>query len=164
MAAGVTTLPFDFDIFLRSGSTMKPEMLAFAHGTAPCSSSRPQHGREQPGADDVLALAAQRVREDEVPEFGIALPAARDLRGERRGRPGVHDVELAREGAARGRTPRSRPAHPMTDRRAGRSSAGTMTAPRLPSASSSYQTGMGTPKKRWREISQSPVRPPTQFS
>ena len=34
----------------------------------------------------------------------------------------------------------------------------------LPSASRGYQTGIGTPKKRWREISQSPDRPPTQFS
>jgi hypothetical protein len=38
MAAGVTTLPFDFDIFLRSGSTMKPEIDAFFHGTVPDSS------------------------------------------------------------------------------------------------------------------------------
>ncbi len=35
----MTTLPFDFDIFLRSGSTMKPEIPAFFHGTCPCSSS-----------------------------------------------------------------------------------------------------------------------------
>jgi hypothetical protein len=27
-----------------------------------------------------------------------------------------------------------------------------------------YQTGNGTPKKRWRLISQSPLRPSTQFS
>ena len=39
-----------------------------------------------------------------------------------------------------------------------------MTAPGSPFSSSSYQTGMGTPKKRWREMSQSPVSPPTQFS
>ena len=31
-SAGVTTLPFDFDIFLRSGSTMKPEIAASDHG------------------------------------------------------------------------------------------------------------------------------------
>ncbi|CAB4900393.1 unannotated protein [freshwater metagenome] len=34
----------------------------------------------------------------------------------------------------------------------------------LPSASSGYQTGIGTPKNRWREMSQSPASPPTQFS
>ena len=33
-----------------------------------------------------------------------------------------------------------------------------------PSASSGYQTGIGTPKKRCLDISQSPVSPPTQFS
>ena len=32
-----------------------------------------------------------------------------------------------------------------------------------PSASRAYQTGIGTPKKRWREMSQSPLRPATQF-
>ena len=31
---GVTTLPLDLDIFLRSGSTMKPEMAASVHGSA----------------------------------------------------------------------------------------------------------------------------------
>ena len=33
-----------------------------------------------------------------------------------------------------------------------------------PSSSRRYQTGIGTPKNRWREMSQSPERPPTQFS
>ncbi len=62
---------------------------------------RPKHRREQPRADDVLPLAAQRVREDEVPQLRVAFPAARDLRSQRRGRPGVHDVDLAGEfGAA----------------------------------------------------------------
>ena len=36
-ASGVTTLPFDFDIFLRSGSVTKPEIAACAHGSEPCS-------------------------------------------------------------------------------------------------------------------------------
>src|ERR671928_355034 len=31
---GVVALPFDFDIFLRSGSTTNPEMAACDHGTA----------------------------------------------------------------------------------------------------------------------------------
>src|SRR5919199_5064293 len=34
---GVVALPFDFDIFLRSGSTTKPEMAACDHGTVPNS-------------------------------------------------------------------------------------------------------------------------------
>lgn len=32
-----------------------------------------------------------------------------------------------------------------------------------PSTSRAYQTGIGMPKKRWREMSQSPLRPATQF-
>ncbi len=31
-AVGVVTLPLDFDIFFRSGSSTKPEIMAFAHG------------------------------------------------------------------------------------------------------------------------------------
>ena len=34
----------------------------------------------------------------------------------------------------------------------------------VPCWSSAYQRGMGTPKKRWREINQSPLSPPTQLS
>ena len=34
---GTKALPLDFDIFLRSGSTMKPEIIACDHGTTPCS-------------------------------------------------------------------------------------------------------------------------------
>src|SRR5215218_6009081 len=34
---GVVALPLDFDIFLRSGSTTKPEIVACDHGTVPNS-------------------------------------------------------------------------------------------------------------------------------
>jgi hypothetical protein len=34
---GVTTLPLDFDIFLRSGSRIQPEMAESFHGSVPCS-------------------------------------------------------------------------------------------------------------------------------
>ena len=34
---GVTTFPFDLDIFLRSGSTTQPEIAASRHGRASCS-------------------------------------------------------------------------------------------------------------------------------
>ncbi|CPU66823.1 Uncharacterised protein [Mycobacteroides abscessus] len=33
-----------------------------------------------------------------------------------------------------------------------------------PDSSTGYHSGIATPKKRWREMSQSPLRPPTQFS
>ena len=58
-----------------------------------------QQRREQPGANDVLALRAQVEGEHQIVEFRVALPAARELRGERRGRPGIHDVDLALEAA-----------------------------------------------------------------
>ena len=34
---GVTTFPFDFDIFVRSGSRTHPEMAALVHGSESCS-------------------------------------------------------------------------------------------------------------------------------
>ena len=56
-----------------------------------------KHGGEQPCPDDVLALAAQVVGENEVEEFRVASPTASQLRGQTAGGPGVHDVELANE-------------------------------------------------------------------
>ena len=38
-SAGVTTLPVDFDIFFRSGSSTQPEISASRQGSTPCSSS-----------------------------------------------------------------------------------------------------------------------------
>lgn len=37
ISLGTTTLPLDLDIFLRSGSTTKPEIRACDHGTVPFS-------------------------------------------------------------------------------------------------------------------------------
>ena len=37
ISVGTTTLPLDFDIFLRSGSTMKPEIIAVRQGAECCS-------------------------------------------------------------------------------------------------------------------------------
>ncbi len=39
MSLGTTTLPLDFDIFLRSGSTMKPEIIACDQGATWFSNS-----------------------------------------------------------------------------------------------------------------------------
>ena len=57
------------------------------------------HAGEQPGADDVVRLGAQVHREDPLPQVVVGLPAAGDLRGQRRGRPGVHHVGVADEAA-----------------------------------------------------------------
>ena len=56
-------------------------------------------GGEQPGADDVVGLGPQVHGEDPGEEVGVVLPPAGDLRGERRGGPGVHDVGVADEPA-----------------------------------------------------------------
>ena len=54
---------------------------------------------EQPGADDVVRLGGQVVGEDPREEVVVDAPHARDLRGERGGRPGVHHVGVAHEAA-----------------------------------------------------------------
>ena len=58
---------------------------------------RAQHGREQPRPDDVVRLRPQVHREDAREQIRIVEPSARNLRRQRRGRPGVHDVGIAGE-------------------------------------------------------------------
>ena len=64
---------------------------------------RAVHSREQPGADDVLTLRAQVHREggSEQGLGGLVRlgPVGHDLRGQRRGGPGVHDVLFGGETA-----------------------------------------------------------------
>ena len=58
------------------------------------------HGcREQPRPDDVMCLGAQVHGVGAGVEVLVLFPAAGDLRGERRGGPGVHDVAVADESA-----------------------------------------------------------------
>ena len=56
-------------------------------------------GGEEPGADDLVRLRAERHREDAGEEVVVLAPAAGDLRGQRRGGPGVHDVGVGDEAA-----------------------------------------------------------------
>ena len=60
---------------------------------------RAHHGGEQPGADDLVGLGAQVHREGALEQVLVVSPAAHDLRGERRRRPGVHHVGIGREAA-----------------------------------------------------------------
>ena len=60
---------------------------------------RADHAGEEPGPDDVVRLGAQVHREDALPQVVVGLPAAGDLRRQRRGRPGVHHVGIADEAA-----------------------------------------------------------------
>ena len=69
------------------------------HGSDAVLELRAQHRREQPGADDVVRLRPHVHREHAREQIGILFPAAGDLRRERRGRPGVHDVGIAGEPA-----------------------------------------------------------------
>ncbi len=62
------------------------------------------HRREEPGANDVLALGTHVHRKDLVKQLGVtqldvSAPAGRDLRAERGRRPGVHHVGIADEPA-----------------------------------------------------------------
>ena len=60
---------------------------------------RTDHGGEEPRADDLGPLGAQVHGERTGEAVGVVLPAAGDLRGERRGGPRVHDVGIADEAA-----------------------------------------------------------------
>ena len=56
-----------------------------------------QHRREQPGADDVVALGSHVHREGTAEQVRVLTPPGGDLRGQRRRRPRVHDVGVADE-------------------------------------------------------------------
>ncbi|MPN19991.1 hypothetical protein SDC9_167367 [bioreactor metagenome] len=57
------------------------------------------HPAEQPGADDVVGLWGQVHREGQLPQIGVTLPTTDDLRGQRAGCPGVHDIGVGDEAA-----------------------------------------------------------------
>ena len=96
---GVTTLPFDFDIFLRSGSRIQPDsaalaprdrvVLEVARTMVENSQVRMMSWRLRPH------VHGERAGEQVV----VVIPAAGDLRGERRRGPRVHDVGVADEAA-----------------------------------------------------------------
>ena len=165
---GVTTLPLDFDIFLRSGSRIQPLIAADDHGSEPCSRcerttvensqvrmmswpwgrrsmgntrlNRSGSVRQPPTICGVSELVAQ---------VSMMSGSADEAAG---------DAALV-GGVAGGHVGR------RVDRAAGpRSAAAACRAAARRPASSGYQTGNGTPKKRCRETSQSPLRPLTQFS
>ena len=96
-SVGTTTLPLDFDIFLRSGSRIQPGQHRVRPRGRVVLVVRPDHAGEQPGADDLVGLRAQVHREDPPEQVVVDAPAAGDLRGQRRGGPGVHDVRVAEE-------------------------------------------------------------------
>ena len=72
-------------------------MATFDHGSDGVLELGADHGREQPGADDVVGLGPEVHREDPAEEVRVVLPSGGDLRGERGGGPGVHDVGVPDE-------------------------------------------------------------------
>ena len=97
--SGVTTLPFDFDIFLRSGSRIQPDDGGVPPRQRVVLEVGAHDGGEQPGADDLVGLGAQVHREGAREQVGVVVPAGGDLRRERRRGPRVHDVGVADEAA-----------------------------------------------------------------
>ena len=127
-----------------------------------------QHRVEQPGADDVVRLRPQVHRERPREQIRIVRPAADDLRRQRRGRPGVHDVGIADEPARRaaliGAIARRHVGRGIDRQLILARRDRTLVLDAAEIASSGYQTGNGTPKNRCRLTHQSPFRPLVQFS
>ena len=114
----MTTLPFDFDIFLRSGSSTQPEIAALRHGSSSCVEVRAQDRREQPGPDDVVRLRAQVHREDRREQLRRPRPRGRRSAASARRSPTCPSRRGRRRTrrAARAGRPRSRRARRSRDR------------------------------------------------
>ena len=158
---GVTTLPFDLAIFLRSGSRIQPEMAASRPGQRVELQMGPHHRGEQPGPDDVVAPgAAGPSGTDPANRSGSSSHSPGDLRGQRRRGPGVHHVGIGHEAARRPRCGLG-----VADGRVGGrvDRAGGLVGPSrvvivgLPVLVEAVPHRERTPKKRWRLISQSAV-------
>ncbi len=166
-SSGVTTFPLDFDIFLRSGSRIQPEMAAFVQGSVPnsvwlrstvensqvrmisCACGRRSIGNTRANRSSSLPQPAAICGvSDEVAQVSITSGSAAKPPGTPRWasvKPGGVSLDGSTGSVA---------------------SSGTIgwSCRGRPSGPSGYQTGNGTPKKRCRLISQSPVSPSTQFS
>ena len=76
---GVTTLPFDFDIFLRSGSRTQPGDGGVGPRQRPVLEVGADDRREQPGADDLVGLGTKVHGEPAAEEVGVVDPPGGDL-------------------------------------------------------------------------------------
>ena len=72
-------------------------MAASLHGRRVELQVGTHDGGEQPGPDDVVRLGPQVHRPHPGEQVGVVLPPPGDLRGQRRRRPGVHDVRVGDE-------------------------------------------------------------------
>ena len=96
---GVTTLPLDFDIFLRSGSRIQPLIAAVDHGSEPCSRCERTTVENSQVRMMSWPWGRRSIGNTRLNRSGSRAPAADDLRGQRAGGPGVHDVGVADEAA-----------------------------------------------------------------
>ena len=96
---GRSALPLDLPIFLRSGSRMQPEIIACDHGTTPCSKCERTTRENSQVRMMSCACVHRSIGKTRCEQVVVGLPAARDVRGQRRRRPGVHDVGVADEAA-----------------------------------------------------------------
>ena len=164
---GVTTLPRDFDIFLRSGSRTHPEIAASVHGRHPYSSSW-----------RTIVLKSQ-VRMISCAWGRRSMGNTREKRsGSSSRRPAIWGVsdEVAQVSMTSG-SPTNPPGTPRWSwpypsgtslegsigRRSAAASRGWSWSIE-PSSPTGYQTGKGTPKNRCRLMFQSPFRPSTHAS
>src|SRR3954462_14597098 len=164
---GVVALPFDFDIFLRSGSTTKPEIAACDHGTVPnskcerttvensqvrmmsCACGRRSIGKIAANSSGSVSQPDATCGDsDDVAQVSMTSGSAMNPPG------------LPRWSSVN-------PSGTSDDGSTGSADSGARSGAEWsgsPASSSRYQTGNGTPKNRCRLISQSPLRPSTQFS
>ena len=93
----MTTLPSLFDIFLRSGSRIQPEIAASAHGRQPCSwwlrTTLPNsHVRMMSWDCGRMSMGNTLANRS-----GSSTHPPGDVRSHRRGRPRVHHVGITDE-------------------------------------------------------------------
>ena len=164
---GVTAAPRDLDTFLWSGSSSQPEMMASRHGSAP--NSRCARSTEE----------NSQVRMISGPCGRRSIGYTRANRSGSRSQPdtscGLSDevAQVSKMSASPMKPPglpRCSSAYPSGTSDAGstgrRDSSGTSgwSWSATPSADRRYHTGIGTPKNRCRDTSQSPLSPLTQCS
>ncbi len=164
----MTTLPFDFDIFLRSGSRTQPEMAVSVQGRLPYSSSDRTTvensqvrmiswacGRRSMGKTRAKRSGSSAQRpaiwgvSDDVAQVSMTS-------GSPTKPPGIAALVLAEPVGHVARGIDREPALVGDD--------GVFVVDLAVLGRRRYQTGKGTPKKRWRLMCQSPLRPSTQAS
>ena len=165
--SGVTTLPLDFDIFLRSGSSTHPEMAALVHGTE--SFSKCARSTDENNQVRMMSCACGR--------RSIGNVRATMSGSDSHWVTSCGEIEEVAQVSMTSGSPTNPPGWPRWSllKPAGTSvdgsignceSSGTIGWLKSvrPSSSTAYQTGNGTPKNRCRLIHQSPLSPFTQFS